>query len=61
MNPVNRCKKEHVGAEKDDLARQTQAIISRGEDLLFRAHEIAHDIEEHIRQVLNRTQSDVSN
>jgi hypothetical protein len=35
-----------------EAATETQAIISRGEDVLDRVQRVAHGIEEHVRQLL---------
>jgi hypothetical protein len=38
--------------ETEQATRETEALISCGEDILDRAHEVAHDIEEQVYQVL---------
>jgi|GEM_PF-4699637 hypothetical protein len=38
-------------------ATEPQAIISKGEDVLDRIHQVAHAIEEHVRQLLDASLS----
>jgi predicted RNA-binding Zn ribbon-like protein len=60
MKTMNGRKNDQPHVEKNSLAWETQAIISSGEELLFRAHEVAHEIEQHIREVLARSERDSS-
>jgi hypothetical protein len=45
------CIKVEVGFPQSDV------LFLRGEELLDRAHEVAHEIEEHVRQVLEEGES----
>ena len=44
-------RKPHLEVPKP--ATESQAVIGWGEQFLARAHELAHEIEEHVRQLLN--------
>ena len=39
--------------EIQETATESQAVISRGEEILNRVHKLAHEIEEHVQQALN--------
>jgi hypothetical protein len=43
---------QRLFAEKEKVKRETQAVISRGEELLERAHHLAETIEACVRQAL---------
>jgi hypothetical protein len=60
MKTMNGRKNDQPHVEKNSIAWETQAIISSGEELLFRAHKVAHEIEQHIREVLARSERDSS-
>ncbi len=36
-----------------EYVTESEALISWGEEFLDRAHNLAHNIEEHVRQILN--------
>ncbi len=42
--------------ETEQATREAETFISRGEDILDRAHEVAHDIEEQVRRAMNAGQ-----
>ena len=39
--------------EIPETVTETQAVISRGEDVLDRVQQVAHGIQEHVRQLLD--------
>jgi hypothetical protein len=45
-----RLKQKHL--EIPEVVTESQAIITRGEDVLDRVHQVAQGIEQHVRQLL---------
>lgn len=51
---------DRLRAETEEAAHEAEVLISCGEDLLDRAHEVAQAIEEQVRRVLNTIQNEPS-
>jgi hypothetical protein len=54
MGAIERDRLRQLQAEREAAARESQALISRGEDLLDRAHRVARQVERRVRRVLGR-------
>lgn len=54
MNAGDRHKPEQCSSNWEKMDAKSEVFILCGEELLDRAHKMAHEIEEHIRQVLER-------
>jgi hypothetical protein len=51
---------DQLRAETEEAAHEAEVLINCGEDLLDRAHEVAHAIEEQVHRVLNAMQDESS-
>jgi hypothetical protein len=53
MKAFEKKKPRPIHLEIKETATEPQAVISRGEEILNRIHNLAHEIEEHVQQALN--------
>jgi hypothetical protein len=43
---------KRLAAERDRVVQEFHTVVSRGEEVLDHAHQVAHDIEEKVRRTL---------
>jgi hypothetical protein len=55
---TKKCRQPHLTIR--EAATETEVIISWGEDALDRVQQVAHGIEEHVRQLLDASPPDPS-
>jgi hypothetical protein len=52
MKSVLRRDLRRLTADRERVAQEFHTVVSRGEEVLEHAHQVAHDIEEKVRQIL---------
>ncbi len=60
MSSFEKKKRRQPHLEIPKAVTESQAVISWGEQFLNRAHEVAHEIEEHVRRLLDDSTQKVS-
>ncbi len=54
MNPILKQELRRLKADRERVAQEFHTVLSRGEEVLDHAHQVAHDIEEKVRRMLQR-------